>query len=185
VNQKDVTACLVTRGDIDLKPILETLIFPHVIVWDNSERQNIRTASRYAAISEAKTPVVYVQDDDTILGPDQQRALLDNYQPGRIVANMAPNHQPPHLDGLVFVGWGALFDQGLPRKAFDRAMPDRYDLGFQMVGCDILFTMLTPTTELDLGQTNLPEAFGPDRAHRHPRHNEWKTRYYNMAKELG
>lgn len=185
MNQSQVTACLVTRGDIDLRPILETLIFPHVIVWDNSERENLRTYGRYAAIAEATTPVVYVQDDDTILGPDQQAQLLDNYRLGRVVANMAPNHQPPHLDGLVFVGWGALFDKDLPERAFRRANPERRDLGFEMVGCDILFTMLTPTLALDLGQWNKPEAFGPDRVHRHPRHNEWKTRYYQMAKELG
>ena len=35
----EVTACLVTRGDVDMQPILETLLpYNEVIVWDNSER---------------------------------------------------------------------------------------------------------------------------------------------------
>ena len=43
----DVTACLVTRGDVDMTPIYESLIFPTVILWDNSKRQDWKVAGRY------------------------------------------------------------------------------------------------------------------------------------------
>lgn len=42
----DVVACIVTRGDVDLTPILDSLIFEDVVVWDNSIRPDWKCAGR-------------------------------------------------------------------------------------------------------------------------------------------
>ena len=54
----DVTACLVTRGDQPemMRRIIDSLIFDQVIVWDNSERPDGKTAGRFYATLEATHP---------------------------------------------------------------------------------------------------------------------------------
>jgi hypothetical protein len=115
VNAADVTACLVTRGDQPdaLARIRETLIFDNVIVWDNSEG-DMKTAGRYAAVLRASTPAVYFQDDDVIVPPATQQALLDAYEPGVMVANWAHGDTPGGYDDLPLVGAGAIVDQHIP-----------------------------------------------------------------------
>mgnify|MGYP003694197939 CR=1 FL=1 len=51
----DVTACLVTRGDVDLTPILETLPYRNVIVW-GPEREELHVYGRYMAIAGGDHP---------------------------------------------------------------------------------------------------------------------------------
>ena len=54
---------LVTRGDVDLEPILATLPYEDVVVWNNAERPfDAKTYGRFCAIEEAKNEVVYFQD---------------------------------------------------------------------------------------------------------------------------
>lgn len=55
----DVVACIVTRGDVDLTPILDSLIFEDVVVWDNSIRPDWKCAGRYLAALEARSLWVY------------------------------------------------------------------------------------------------------------------------------
>ena len=43
----NVSACLVTRGDVDLTAIIASLPYDDVVVWDNSKRRNLRTYGRY------------------------------------------------------------------------------------------------------------------------------------------
>lgn len=112
-----VTACLVTRGDVDMHPILDSLIFPNVIVWDNSERSDLKVAGRYQAAREAKTRVVYFQDDDVIVPPDTQRALVAEYEPGVLVSNWAHGDDTDGLDDVAMVGAGAIVDRRVPRYA--------------------------------------------------------------------
>ena len=187
LNASDVTACIVTRGNLDLQPILDTLLFPYVIVYDNSKNTDVHTAGRYLAIQQAKTAVVFCQDDDVIVTPEQQQTLLDHYHPGWIVANQADGHQPPDFEPLTFLGWGSVFDRDLPTAAHTRwrdAGHSVSDLGYLMVGCDIAFQLLTPTLRLDLGQNHRPEAFGPDRAYRDARFQGWKWDAYEKAMAL-
>lgn len=118
---KDVTACIVTRGDVDLQPILETLIFPEVIVWDNSHRPDWKVAGRYMAALLAPTYWVYWQDDDTIVRPDTQRALLDEYE-GQldIVANWGHGENHAGYDDLPLVCGGAIADWRASWEAIGR-----------------------------------------------------------------
>jgi hypothetical protein len=107
-----VTACLVTRGDQPqmMERILDSLIFENVIVWDNSERDDLKTAGRYAAALEATTPVAYFQDDDVIVPRETQEALLVAYEPGIPTAVYAHGDTPGGYHDLPLVGAGALID---------------------------------------------------------------------------
>lgn len=116
----DVTACLVTRGDVDMQPIIDSLIFDKVIVWDNSVASDRKTAGRYWATVEATTPVVYYQDDDVIVPPTTQLALLAAYEPGVPTAVYAHGATPGGYDDLPLVGAGALVDQEMPWRALNR-----------------------------------------------------------------
>jgi hypothetical protein len=116
-----ITACIVTRGDVDLQPIFDSLIFDQIIVWDNSKRPDWKCAGRYFAALEAETDYVYWQDDDTIVPPETQRELLDLFGgdlglDNDIVANWGHGDNPDGYDDLPLVCGGAIAD---PRAAWD------------------------------------------------------------------
>lgn len=142
----DVTACLVTRGDVDMGPILDSLIFENVLVWDNSSKPfDAKTAGRYYASEMATTHVVYYQDDDVLVPRTTQLALLDAYEPGVPTAVYAHGENPDGYDDLPLVGAGALVDQELPWQALDRYLTHHPDLddGFYY-DCDFIAGILYP-----------------------------------------
>ena len=183
MNPADVTACLVTRGNIDLRPILDTLIFPNVVVWDNSVSPNCRTFGRYAAMIGAGEHC-YLQDDDVIVHPDAQWSLLNTHLPGQITTNYPEGLQPPIFDDLAFLGFGAIVDRSLVAPALAPFLNAHlHEEGFQTVGCDILLTMRSPVVRINAGYQLRPEAEGPGRSYRHPSFQKWKWTYYELAKE--
>lgn len=117
-----VTACLVTRGDQPemMNRILDTLVFDNVVVWDNSASDDHKTAGRYWALFEATSQAVYFQDDDVIVPPATQTALLDAYEPGVMVANWGHGDNPDGYQDLPLVCGGAIVDQDLPWRALNR-----------------------------------------------------------------
>lgn len=122
LSPSDVTACLVTRGDQPemMERIHDSLIFENVLVWDNSQREDWKTAGRYAATRHAKTIAVYYQDDDVIVPQETQEALLEAYEPGVMVANWGHGETPDGYDDLPLVCGGAIVDQELPWQALGR-----------------------------------------------------------------
>jgi hypothetical protein len=146
LNRLDVTACLVTRGDQPamIARIRDSLIFPNVIVWDNSVRTDRKTAGRYYATLEAKTPVVYYQDDDVLVPPSTQAALLDAYEDDVPTAVYAHGMTPAGYDDLPLVGAGALVDQAMPWQALNRYL-DVYDRDDAFdYDCDFIAGVLYP-----------------------------------------
>jgi hypothetical protein len=93
----NVSACLVTRGDVDMQPILESLppewetviydngagmatTFKRGIVDEMTIRQDLPDLAvygRYAAIEHAHGDLIYVQDDDVIVSDPQ--AIVDEW----------------------------------------------------------------------------------------------------------
>lgn len=95
----NVSACLVTRGDVDMQPVLGSLPAEwEIIMWDNDEEfreptcyrilphhrdeidetwpvQDLSVYGRYAAIEYASHDLIYVQDDDVIVSDPQ--AIVD------------------------------------------------------------------------------------------------------------
>lgn len=167
----DVTAVVVTRGDVDLAPVLDSLIFPNVIVYDNSKRQNQMTYARALAAFEADTEVVYSQDDDLIHTPENQHAILAAYEPGVLTGCMWEEWSDgarkqgieDGYDDLVFPGSGSVCDRSVIRNAIDFYL-SRYRLDdFFRLWCDTIVGVLVPTKQLDLRFDALPCADAENR----------------------
>lgn len=142
-----VTAALVTRGDQPemMAAIRESLIFENVVVWDNSERTDWKTAGRYMAAQLAPTDVVYFQDDDVIVTPETQQALCDEYEPGVVVANWGHGENPDGYDDLPLVCGGAILDRQLAADAMTRYLAHwPMDDGF-LYDCDFAIGVLYPS----------------------------------------
>lgn len=184
----DVTAILVTRGDVDLSPILDSLVFRNVVVWDNSRLCDRGVFGRYEAVECAITGVVYTQDDDCVVDPEVQLALLDAYEPGVLTVNMNPQHNGDAMPLLALLGWGSVFDARSPERAFAqwerKHAADMRSREFLTIGCDIVFPVLTPSRMLHLGHENLPYAWASNRTHLQPGYQERKGWYYREAAKL-
>ena len=115
IEQQNVTACLVTRGDqqehLDL--ILESLVFDNILIWDNSVNRDWKVAGRYLAAMQAPTDVVFFQDDDVLVPLETQLALLEAYEEGVCVANWGHGVDPDGYEDLPLVCGGAVVDRGL------------------------------------------------------------------------
>lgn len=116
----EVTACLVTRGDADMQPIFDTLIFPNVIVWDNSAMPDWKVAGRYMACLLSETRFVYFQDDDTIVPQETQHGLLAAAGTADIVATWGHGENPDGYDDLPLVCGGAIADKHAAWDAIGR-----------------------------------------------------------------
>lgn len=138
ITAADVSAILVTRGDVDLWPVVSPIKeagIKEIVVWDNSgrfkghTRENLKTYGRYAAIPETTKPVLFFVDDDIQFSGFPE--LLAEYEPGVILANMSPGWVAGRdLHDSVFVGAGALLDRDIPGRALAKydTMFERDDL---------------------------------------------------------
>ncbi len=187
MDASDVTAIIVTRGDIDLEPVVYSLIFPHLIVWDNGTAEDFGAYGRYMAIAQAQTDVIYFQDDDCIVPADDQQRLVDTYEPGMLAALM-PRERVDYHD-TVLIGWGAIFDRHLPSAAFERWTSAGHPTGtrdFRVVGCDFVFPMLTRRWKrLDGYHRDLPHAHAPNRTWAsYPDYANLKAKFLNDARAI-
>lgn len=187
----DVSAVLVTRGDVDVLPVIESLAcFAEVLVWDNSCETDCSVFGRYAAIPRAKHAVVYVQDDDCVLEPEAFRLLLAGYEPDLLVANMPGEFRHRFYDDHCLVGFGALFDRALPARAFDRWYHAArhglitYNLDVFKRTCDVIFTALTRYVLVDGPKVNLPWANDDSRMWKQPDHVGERTRMLELARRV-
>lgn len=123
IDPADVTACLVTRGDQPdmMEQIVQSLIFDRVVIWDNSERDDHKTAGRYFAQLEAATPFCYFQDDDCLVPPKTQHALCEAHIEGaHCTANWGHGETPAGYDDLPLVCGGGIVDTPAPWAAIER-----------------------------------------------------------------
>lgn len=162
-----ISAVLVTRGDVDLSPVLATLThFDEVIVHDNSEDQDFKVYGRYRAAKQARNSTVYTQDDDATTSPE---LVAHEYRPGHITANMPPDRRDFYGDGIALIGWGSVFDKDLTScftKYFKRWPMD--DLFLREA--DRVFTGLNRLKLIDVPFQHLPCAHGSDRMGAETRH---------------
>ncbi len=182
---EEVTAIVVTRGDVDLVPVLDPLPFDEIGVWDNSEGEDLSVYGRYAAIEQATTKAVLVLDDDVELSPEAIEGFLRAYVPRRIVANMPREYRARYTDNCL-VGFGAIFDRDLPAKAFARFRehaPFTEEKFFRRT-CDIVFTMLTPFTMVDLPFTYLPQTRAANRMFRQQGNGSERARMQELARKV-
>lgn len=160
IRASQVSAVLVTRGDIDLSPIVETLPFSDVVVWNNAEREDLQCYGRFAGIEEACNDHIYVQDDDLIVPVE---ALLSMYDGDGIVANKPPDEE------WRFIGGGAFFPRSLPDFT---SYTDRF--GFDDDFCrvaDVVFAYGHPYRSVWVGYVeHLPWHDADNRMYRQPNH---------------
>lgn len=165
----NVSACLVTRGDISLRPVLKSLPYHSVVIWNNANTPaDMRVFGRYLAANNANRPIIYTQDDDVII--DNFAELEANYEPGKIIANMRPGHREG--EGFAWVGHGALFDRDLPGIAFRKYLA-RYPFDEVFLRyCDVVFGALTPFVRINHTVTDLPHSTADYRMYNQPNHYE-------------
>lgn len=204
-----ISAIIVTRGNVEINQICASLPRSwEILLWNNGMRAlsiwdrwepggrphrqiqdvaDMAVFGRYAAIEYASGDVIAVQDDDCLVPWEE---ILDHYQPGRLVANMPESRWQGYPDS-VMVGWGAIFDRDLPAQAFGRLPPIQNDVMNEELElfkrtCDIVFSMLTPRTVIDVGFQHLPWAEGPGRMFTsdNTRHNRERNAMIELCRQI-
>lgn len=200
-----VTAVLITRGDTDLQPVLDSLVFPTVVVWDNSgdwmmirrgklynggKAENQMTYSRLLASSFAPTNVIYSADDDIIHTPENQMAILAAYEPGKIVGCMwdewSDGAQRQGIEkgysDLVFAGSGSVYDRNVARTAAQSYLDHFPEDDFFRLWCDTIVGVIAPTKQLNIRFDALPCAENDNRMCNLPDAVALKTEAINRAR---
>lgn len=176
IDTSQVSAVIVTRGDVDLAPVLGPLPFDDIVVWDNQARPvDLHVFGRYAALAEARHDVVYFQDDDVLF--DAFEELLGAYQPGWLVANMdAPWVEKGNYFDTVCVGAGAIADRRILLRALARYQ-ERYPADpWLHLECDLIVGTLVPTQKIDLGYRVRTDVEQDGRLCRQPWQSDQKER---------
>ncbi len=176
IDGKKVTAIVVTKGDVDLDPIRDSLaVFDQVLIWDNSKQildpcRDRKVYGRYLCAQWADNDTVYVQDDDCLINVG---LLCDLYEPGELLCNVKSHHAKVYKErypGISLVGWGAIYPKSMidfspylakypEDELFDRE-------------CDRVFTWLNraKTRMVNVGIEDLKHATGKDRMGTEARH---------------
>jgi hypothetical protein len=169
--RSNVSAVIVTKGNVDLTPILDSLIFDDVVIYDNSKRLDCMTYGRVVGAREAKNAVIYSQDDDIIHSPENQIAIMDAYEEGVLTGCMWPDWSAGAklqgiengYDDLVFPGSGSISDLWLWEQAIDDYLTEWPDDDFFRLWCDTIIGVISPIKQLDLRFEALPCAEDDDR----------------------
>ena len=156
-----VSAVLVTRGDVDLDPVLESLPFDDIVVYDNSATIDLQVYGRYRAIQQAKHPFIYTQDDDAICPAADLCAVYDG---DGLLVNVCDGEKP-------WLAWGALFPRSLPFVSFVEYIAAYGDDKTEIRRWpDVIFAHTAGWRQIDLGHHDLPHAFADNRMYRQPDH---------------
>lgn len=168
IHPAQVSAVLVTKGDVDLSEILDSIRSAGVhdiVVWNNAERdRDLSCYGRYAGIVDARNLYVFHQDDDLIAPVGEILACYDPVKDDRvIVANNRPDESWP------LTAMGTLFRRDLA----DCFQPyiDAYgeDDDFYRVS-DVVFAYMNAYRRITVGYRDLPWAATPERMHLQPDH---------------
>jgi hypothetical protein len=180
-----ISACLVTRNaeEANLGPILETIPYDDVVIWDNSERlMDFKTFGRYVVTNEARHDVIYFQDDDTIFRDFE--ALEDCYAPGRLTAVYGHGENPDGYEDTAIFPGGALVDKALINPVFDcylEHFPMDNDFFYY---CDFVFGTLVPHQQVHLPFEIRDLAYNGARLADEPWAREVKRRITDRARSL-
>lgn len=205
MNEVDVSAVIVTRGNVDLTPILESLpAHWERVVWDNGrqictrysyaetayliesyEAQDLSVYGRYAALQFTEHPVTYVQDDDCLVS--RPEVLAWAFTGMNVVCNMPERFRHDFYVDHALVGFGAVFHRDTAIEVFSRwqAHPKTPSLDERIVqdGADVIFTTLAGRrTLVDVPHEDAPFASDPDRMWRQPDHVRNRTKILELAR---
>lgn len=186
----DVSAVIVTKGDVDLAPVLESLIFDDVVVWDNSVEQDMKTYGRVLGAMRARNPVVYSQDDDIVHSRDNQEAILAAYEPGVLTGCMWREWSDGArgqgiengYDDLVFPGSGSVCDRTVWADAINAYLDHWPFDDFMRLWSDTIIGIIAPTKQLDIRFDPLPCADAANRMAKLPNAVALKTEAIRRAR---
>jgi hypothetical protein len=155
----EVTAVIVTRGDVPLDPVLDSLIFPNVFVWNNkvADRDQM-TYGRMLGALQAPTDVIYSQDDDIVHTPEHQTQILAAYSQTHLVGCMWKDWSDGArrqgiengYDDLVFPGSGSISNIQLWKEAHVRYLEHYPHDDFFRMWSDTIIGVISPTIQLPL-----------------------------------
>lgn len=169
LDPRDVSAIIPTRGNVDLRPVIDSLPYTDIVLWNNAERDHdYRAFGRYAAIPETKNPVIFWVDDDVIFTAHDE--LLAAYEPGRLVCNMDDDwiDGAGYRDRCGMQGAGSLCDADLPAKIWAGYLAAHPWDDDALTEADFVFGALVPFTVVDLGYQAREFADDPDRLYTQP-----------------
>ncbi len=188
----EVSAVIVTKGNVDLTPVLESLIFDDVVVFDNSANAfDQKTYGRViGARSMARNPFIYSQDDDIIHTPVNQARILYAYEEGFMSGCMWPDWSagskkqgiPNGYDDLVFPGSGSISEISLWEDCVDEYLAEWPMDDFFRLWSDTIIGIIAPTHQLDIRFEALPCADDEDRMANMPDGVEQKTEAIRRAR---
>lgn len=167
ISSDRVSAVIVTRGDVDIQPVIDSLIFDEVVVWNNAaEPEDAMTYGRVLALDLCSHSVVFSIDDDIVHTPQNQRAILAAYEPGVLTGCMWPEWSDgarrqgiEHgYDDLVFPGSGAVYHRSVPQIAVDKYLRFFPLDDFFRLWCDTIVGIVAPNRQLDIRFDSLPHA---------------------------
>ena len=193
LSPSDVTAVIVTRGDIDLAPVLESLIFSDVVVWNNADRPvDQMTYGRVLAANLAPNEVIYSQDDDLIHSRENQMQILASYDEECMAGCMWPEWSDGArrqgieggYDDLVFPGSGSISHRDTWLDAIDLYLAEYPEDDFFRLWSDTLIGVIAPTRQLDLRFEILPVAENGRRMANLPDAVELKTEAIRRGREI-
>lgn len=188
----DISAIIVTKGDVDLQPIINSLPYKDIHIWNNSETVlDAMTFGRWLCAERVPGRVYYFQDDDLIF--TRHMELIHEHQQGLATLNMpAPWNDWVQESWkstgrpLGMFGGGALVPRYLAKAAFApylaRYEPDKLFLEL----CDLVAGTFIPWHRVDLGFDVLPQATWPNRIcrlpNRYDRRDEMRKRIQTVLK---
>jgi hypothetical protein len=187
-----VSAVIVTRGDVDLTPILDSLIFDDVVVWDNSVEDDAMTYGRILATRRAKHEVIYSQDDDIIHTTENQLRILSEYEPNVLTGCMWKEWSDgareqgieSGYDDLVFAGSGSVYDVHIPWTAAAEYLANYPDDHFFRLWSDTITGVLAWTKQIDVRFQALPCAENANRMCNLPNAAAYKKYAIELARSL-
>ena len=206
----NVSAVIVTRGDVDLTEILDSLppMWERVVVDNSQEPQDYMVYGRYVGAQRAKHDLIYVADDDVVVEEpealvrawhDASAVASDGYlyvpniteiAAGRhVVCNMPQEFRHDFYREHALVGFGGVFHRDAPERAFRKGLGNRAYFGRLLNpeflrDCDMIFTALTPRVLVDIPKRNLPWCDAPNRLWKDPSHQERRNRMWEQIKQV-
>jgi len=144
-----VTAALVTfNREREIRKVEAHLrasgLFADVIVWRNKPSDNRMVYGRYLAAAQARTELIYTQDDDCLV--DNLEELVDAFDGKHLVSALKPNVADVYKKKfgraqVTLVGWGAVFRRDW-LSVFDRYI-EHYGVDDLLLReADRIFTLL-------------------------------------------
>jgi len=185
----DVTAVIVTRGNVDLNPVYMALApyfkATQLVTWNNrcADCDLGPFGQFYAAHFYARTPLVYFQDDD--VRATALPELLASWERGKVVCNMPQAHQDNYAaapDRLM--GFGSIFEWSMIRPTFAHYVKHFPVDKILLREPGRLFTCLNPWKVVNVGHEDMDYARDPDRLYRQPDHGSARDEMRSRAAML-